>query len=998
MIMKSETLNVKNLFRLLKGRSMTSNKLAGRMIYIAMLFAIFVGASFAQLDNSFESARAAGLAGAYLTIGDDASAIASNPSGLMRIDRTQLTGSYTRFFTGAGIPTLQEGSVYFSPFMWNRFFVGVGANYFMHDIYNQQMGTLVIGREIYRKGRNVRLGLAVNANLYRIDYNTAHFSDDFEHGDPVFRDGYNKMTYGADFSMLADIGAASIGVKALNLNEPDISLRGGAAGGRLPRKVLAGMAYNILDYVTPTVEVEVPISDEVGVADEMSVAFGAESWFLNRMLATRAGFSTMIGSESESKGSLVSLGMSFRSRTEWDAGLDYAIQIPIDSPVEIGQTHKVSMGIGMRKPVRVITDLAVVPNSVRAVPEHVTPGTPARVSAVITNLGDMDARNFPMSLYYFVDGKPVVADQITIDELAVGEELQVSLEFVSTKAGRFELFASVNDYGNRAPAVNNKVLEWDLDNNTGATELDCFGPPVFDGEIATSRDEIEISTISRVREEAPMVPMIFFDAGADNVRQSRFDNILRTIADRLKRNPDATLELRGHYDAIGESAEGRDLAIRRARKVRDYLVGLGVSAGQVVVIDDGYDFAADLVKGVSGEFRSKISEENRNVDMKIRLTEETIICEYIFDEGEYIPRGDGLDACIKRLEGLISFLDRNPDVNIVFRGRANCLEQVCLKDAFIRASELRRIADRNIPDRLSSRMFVLSSDWTSDVEDPRVEVVLDGDAIIFRPRGSMAGRDALEFSELGEIEVSIAPVRSEVEIDSFAIYVVEEGAEEPFAILTAGKGAPPSSVNWTWFGVAGQPPDPEKRYNVEVFAEDVYGQSAKARSKPIGVKVQEQEERRELFIISFNFGKADATSEFLEARVAALADRLAERAKYLGPNAKIKATVIGHTDTVGSPRANRELSIERARKEYISLRHGLMQVLGLKNEEELDGWLRSHRVELSYEGRSFEEPMTVSYWEQGYWRTQLVGDNEVPEGRLVNRRVVLEVLTVTREE
>lgn len=965
------------------------------MLYAAVVL-IMASAAYAQIGNSLESARAAGLGGAYLAIGDDVSAVASNPAGLMRMNRTQLIGSYTRFHTGANIPSLQEGSLFFSPFEWTRWFFAFGASYFNHDIYNQQIGSFVVGRELYRKRNAFRLAAAVNANIFRVDYNNINFSEDFDPNDPVFRDGFTKMNYGADFSMLAEIGRLSIGAKAYNLNEPEISLRAGAEGGTLARKVRGGLSYNILDIVTPAVEVEVPVSSAPTVSDEMSFAVGAESWFVNKMLGARAGFSSMASSDTDSKGSAVSLGLSFRSRKEWDAGIDYAIKIPIDSPTEFGQTHKVSLVIGMRQPTRVITDLAVVPNSVKAVPTYVIPGGSAKISAEIANYGDMDARNFPMCLYYFVDGKPFIANKITIDELDAGKSAEVLLDFAPTKPGRYELFASVNDHGDKAPAVNNKVLEYDLENNTGQTTLDCYGPPVFDGEIRTSKDQLEISTISRVKEEAPMVPMIFFDRASDVVKQGRFDTGLRTIADRLKKNPGTAIELRGHYDASGEVEAGARLAVARAQNVKDYFLKLGVDPKQVFVIEEGYDMAANLVQGASPEFKAKIQEENRNVDIKVRLQEQSRLCEVYHSDGHIEASDEAIASCSSALNSVISYLEQNPDVNIVFFGIPNCSSNDCFKTAYDGAVALREIMQKQVPQALASRMFVLTSSYSVPDEKAKVEMLLDGDAIIFRPRGTTAGREALEFAELDQMVITIDPIKTEVGLDSFAVFVTEEKSTEPFAILKTGKGEPPTSLEWSWFGTSGRPPDPDSKYFVEVFAKDIYGQSVSAKSKPITIKVQEQEERRELFIISFDFGKTEATSQFLEARVEALAERVIERAKFLGPNVSIKATVIGHTDVVGSPSANEELSLERAKKEFNRLQYGMMKVLNLSSIGQLDEWLKTHRVELGYEGRSFKEPMVVKFWEQGYWRSELVGDNELPEGRLVNRRVVLEVLTLTR--
>ncbi|MGC9314117.1 MAG: hypothetical protein ACP5G4_00655, partial [bacterium] len=119
-----------------------------------------------------QSARSAGMAGAFSGIGNDANAISANSAGLNRLGRTQLVGSYTRYYTGASIPGMNEGSLFFSPYTWGKMFYGVGVSYFTHDIYSQQKATISVGSELWRMKRksaeamNAGLSFAVNANLY----------------------------------------------------------------------------------------------------------------------------------------------------------------------------------------------------------------------------------------------------------------------------------------------------------------------------------------------------------------------------------------------------------------------------------------------------------------------------------------------------------------------------------------------------------------------------------------------------------------------------------------------------------------------------------------------------------------------------------------------------------------------------------------------------------------------------------------------------------------
>ena len=947
------------------------------LIVLVLSFSVF-----AQYNMLLESARAAGMGGAYVALGDDANSVSSNPSGLMRVDRTQFIGGYTQYFTGSNIESLQEGSMFFSPFTWSKFFYGLGLSYFNHEIYRQQALTLVVGREIWRHKKKARISAAVNANLYRIDYNSASFSEDFDPDDPVFANGYSRFSYGADFSFLAEYGPLSLGLKAYNLNEPEISLRAGAEGGRLKRRLRTGLSYDIMGYITPVAEVELPLTSDPGVSDEMSYVVGAESWFVKKMIGARAGYNP----------DYLSAGLSFRTRSSWDIGFDYAVQIPFDMPVAVGQNHKFSLYMGMKKPKRVITDFIVEEGSVHSIPELTPPGDTAVVYATVTNIGDMDARNVPVSMYYFDDGKPVLLDQAEIDRIESGESRDVMMSFVPTRTMYYDLFVAANDKGGKLPSVDRKILEWDYDNNTAQGQTATFEAP-SGGEVRSSRNELVISTVSRTLEEAPMIPYVFFKEGSHEMDRTRFEIMQSVIARRQEQNPAIILEVRGYYDSSTEGTEGKDLALARAREVKNNLVSMGADSKRVKVIEDGYDMGAQKVKAKFQKDRRLVQEENRGVEISVKIIgQSTDLYEYIFEDGEIKPGREGREDWKELLESLYPFLTDNPDINIIFFGYSVDGEENPIEKAYARAKSFYDMTTEWAPPWVLSRLLVMYKEETRD--KPMVEIKLNGDAIIYRPRGSTA-ISGMEFSELGVTEISIDSITSEAGIDTYAVVVREEGSEKPFTVLETGKGMPPRSLEWNWFGSVGQAPDPTKEYNVEVYVQDKFGQSFTAISDPVSIKVRDQEERRELFIINFNFGKAEATSDYLEARVEALAEKLINRAKYLGPNARIKATVVGHTDIVGSEEANEQLSLERARKEYDRLVSGMMSILGIDGEDRFEEWLDKNRVELSYQGVSYTEPMEIHYWEHGYWHTELIGRNDLPEGRLVNRRVILEVITYT---
>ena len=953
--------------------------------YLIFAVALLLAASlaFAQDYMVLESARAAGMGGAFLATGDDANAISSNPAGLVRLRRTQLVGSYTQLYNGLEADAMQEGSMFFSPFNWSNYFFGLGVSYFNHSIYREQKASLVIGRELWRRGRKARVATAITPNLLRIDYNQQNFID-FDPNDPIFANGYSKFAFGFDLSFLGEYGPISAAIGGFNLLEPNIAFGATPDGGsNLPRMVRAGASYNFRDYVTPAFEIGIPVTSG-DVTDVFEYAFGVETWLVKRMIGARAGLNN----------DFLCFGLSVRTRTKYDLGFDYAIQIPQGDAADrgFGQIHKVSMDIGMKRPKRVITDLIVMEDSVKAVPELVWVGDTAAIYATIKNDADMTAENFPVTMYYFDEtGAPIMADQKIVEKLEPGETKDIALKFAPYKNQYYDLFVSVNDQGDKLPDVHRKVLEWDYQNNTQSGRLACFNPPT-PGSVKTSENRLVLSTVSKVREEMPMVPQVFFDKNSAEV-DDRFEPSLETIALRLTKNPGITLELRGYTDSETEGENNKELAIARANAVKDRLVEMGVPADRLDIVTEGYDMVSKRSKKALAKDREKIQAEERTVEFSIAQYRNPELGTYYFDDLSLTPSRQMKNDCREAMKEVYDYLDANPDIFVVFHGYSARGEENGRRNAYLRAAKLRDAAYEWVPDWLRRRILLVTSE--GEGETPSIDVYMNAEAITYRPRGSTIYSEEMDFSELGVTKISIVTVITDTEIDSFIVSVREENSTKPFAILAAGEGYPPTTLDWNWVGTHGQAPDPSKKYFIEVFVQDKYGQTVSALSDAIEINVREQEDRKELFLISFDFAETDASSDFLEARVENLARRLIERTKYLGPNSRIDAIVVGHTDIVGTESVNRRLSVERAKKEYDNLRAGMMALLGLDKDEELDKWLKEHRMSLSYEGRSYTEPMAVRRFEEGYWRSDIIGDNYEPEGRLVNRRVVLEVLTIS---
>jgi outer membrane protein OmpA-like peptidoglycan-associated protein len=144
-------------------------------------------------------------------------------------------------------------------------------------------------------------------------------------------------------------------------------------------------------------------------------------------------------------------------------------------------------------------------------------------------------------------------------------------------------------------------------------------------------------------------------------------------------------------------------------------------------------------------------------------------------------------------------------------------------------------------------------------------------------------------------------------------------------------------------------------------------------------------------IIQFVFDEISSTSRFLESRI----DLFAQWILKISSNPEIESAeikVLGHTDRIGSSGRNTELSEQRAQKEYDAIRVHLAAMLGLTELSDVDKWLQSKKIHLRRIGLADAQPYIVNKFQNERFEQLLIGDNNYPEGRSINRRVVIEVI------
>ena len=187
--------------------------------------ALFVGAVFAQVDNS--GARPMGAGGAFVAVADDANAALWNPAGMEGFRNMALTLSYSRLYLGVQDDGLNDGYLGFVNHLgrYGRYgSFGISYSQFFAGVYREGIFTLGYAKRLFGAQNSANLSLGLNGKMVWIQANEAGFSDDFEAGDPV-------VSTTSKFVPSADVGLMLNAAKWLSLGvcAADILLFGYAA-------------------------------------------------------------------------------------------------------------------------------------------------------------------------------------------------------------------------------------------------------------------------------------------------------------------------------------------------------------------------------------------------------------------------------------------------------------------------------------------------------------------------------------------------------------------------------------------------------------------------------------------------------------------------------------------------------------------------------------------------------------------------------------------------
>jgi len=960
-----------------------------RFAFLTLIILLMVATTvFCQVDEN--SARAIGMGGAYSASALDGNAPVWNPASMDAFKRMALSLNYSTFHLGLNDDFLQEGGIGYVLHLDRKFrygSIGVAYTQFLSNVYSQGELKLGYSKRVWGEPDGKCLSIGANFSLYRSWFSEAGFSDDFDPLDPLLRDGGSSMVYSADAGLYyRPLQWLTFGAAVKNITQPDISISGGG-DSKLPMKVRGGVGFNF-DYINPVLEVE--YATEAPSDKNLDFHIGVEKTF-GETFALRAGWNRYEAG--------LGLGyMHWGEKFSW--GIDYAALYPVATQLskEYLTTHRITFNLLVEPPPIPVEDLAIVDASVSIVPKRLVLGQEVTISAQIENRGEIREKSVPFSIYY-QDGDDNWVLALPVEKITIkpGEVISLKKKWIPPAKGEYTIYAAIDDYAKKLPAIDGKVEEVDEDNNIGFADLKVYRRP--EGIIEATKRNLNVSKLLLYQEEEPIIPIVFFGSKSIEV-DSRFDRMLSIIANRIKTNPDVQIELQGYYDAGTDVVEDPDdLAIQRANSIRQRLISLGAPQDKVIVKRTGYDPGESRAglpsEQVIDKDRKMMHQENRRVELNAWFAGDKEFLVKAHFKGRTLEQ-ESTEEIARFLPNMREIIDGNDEVIILVEGYAQPGDSAGAELAFQRAAITAKWLRELLGEQYAAKIYIHQVSEAS-VPEGEVWVFPNPEGAIYRPKE--ADRVLEDYTVEGS-EENLVKIDADIDagIDSFAVSIIDESANV-IRILAAGKGQMPKGIAWDWRDEAGMLLDFDEKYLAKLQVWDKMGEQLITQSDTMEIQISKQGKRIEsLVIVVFMFNEDIPQSKFLESRVEYVARRLiyrAEKGQY-----KLLATVAGHTDSIGPEYANRNLSQKRGERELVNIRKYMKYLLGLDSDAQLDKWLEDRHVELKAKGYGESDPYEIRIWDTENKQGKLItiGGNDLPEGRTVNRRVLLEMKSEKLEE
>jgi len=561
------------------------------------------------------------------------------------------------------------------------------------------------------------------------------------------------------------------------------------------------------------------------------------------------------------------------------------------------------------------------------------------IALPITNTGKFRTPKIPVAIKY---GDSSIT--ISADPLKPAESETVRTKIPVKSAGDLKIAAILN---RKSPKKSADVVfvEKNPDDDFADTSVHIFAPP--DPKITVAKNELHLIQKFSIAEDEPIIPIFFFDEN-DSTLHNRFYHTISIISDRLSKNPDVKISIRG-YVVDGEQDE---LAYSRARAVRNALVSKNPAIASRIEIAKDYDIHHERAKKqkFQGTKVGKIytPQENRRASLIASIIGEN---KFVYPSSE-MPSKEQIDS-------ITSILERNPDV--ILAVRAPTIEQ---------AFKYKELLLAHIQGDFDDRIF------SQDGAKNGVELVISPAGLIYRPPQVVQPAEGYEIEKgWDRAQISVGP-NAEAPLKNSHIYITD--GQDTVAMFDGTEAA------WNWKLKNFELPPPGSEFYAFGEVEDTFGQVARTKPEKLRVVVQNiNEVQQRLILLQFAFAGKQSESEYTNARMEYIARKVIERIK----SGDVDVIVAGHTDTIGTFSGNKKLSKRRADEQLAILRKYLRAILSFDSDSALDSWILKHNARILAKGFGMSQPFKIIRLQHGKEIPITVGINTLPEGRIKNRRV-----------
>jgi hypothetical protein len=298
-------------------------------------------------DNGW-GARPLGMGGAFTSVADDVNAPLFNPAGTAQMEKTEITFTYSRLFTGVDLQGLNIYSNYAAfaqPTKNIGSFGFIWANQTVSSLYKENTYLLNYAHTMNRYFPNLPFEMLVGANLKYLSNSYTLDDRTIATNDPVFKYGTMGRGYAVDLGVLLNFDRNAFGFSVKNLNTPDVGL---LTQDKVAREFSIGISryyynFGIFNEAIPTLDLY--YRDEID--PDLKVRIGTEGFLWDRRIAVRFG--------AEHSRSLT-MGFGYNTAelmNKIELQTDYAFILPLTLE-ETSGTHRFSLTMrfsGVEKPV-----------------------------------------------------------------------------------------------------------------------------------------------------------------------------------------------------------------------------------------------------------------------------------------------------------------------------------------------------------------------------------------------------------------------------------------------------------------------------------------------------------------------------------------------------------------------------------------------------------------------------------------------------------------------